>query len=325
MGELASFLKRQFLPVGLIAAALVGLLFPEPGQYMATLPTQHVAISVIFICSGLLLRTQEIRAALLAWPATLWGSLSILFLTPFIGAFIAFQVPLDPPFQLGLALFCCMPTTLSSGIALTGQARGNVALALLLTVLTNLAGIFTVPFVLANLLDIMGHLELSAWELLVQLCLSVLLPLLVGKSLRHFIAAWVDRHRNEVGLASNVALISVPWMKFSQSSEPLARIALPELFAIVGVGLSIHFLYLVFNGIAARALRFASEERRAVVLVASEKTLPVALTVLAFLPVPAQLKGLVAIPCVTSHLGQIFLDAVVATHWRNAEQRPSSR
>mgnify|MGYP001291272657 CR=1 FL=1 len=59
-------------------------------------------------------------------------------------------------------------------------------------------------------------------------------------------------------------------------------------------------------------------QRKAVVLMASQKTLPVALTVLALIPdsaVPADVKGLIAIPCITSHLGQIFIDAVIATKW----------
>lgn len=317
MNALLSFLNKQFLPVGLVTVALVGLFFPAPGRYMATLPTQHVAVSIIFICAGLRLRTDEIQAAISAWPATLWGSASILLFTPIIGATIAFQLPLDPAFQIGLALFFCMPTTLSSGIALTGQAGGNVALALLLTVLTNVAGIFTVPFVLAQLLETVGRVELSAQDLLVKLCLSILLPLAAGKFLRHFVHGWVDRNRSRIALASNVALISVPWMKFSQSSERLAQIAPLSLLLLVIAGLAVHLLYLLFNQGGAWLLRLGLEERKAVVLLASQKTLPVALTVLAFLPVPAEVKGLVAIPCITSHLGQIFVDAILATRWAN--------
>jgi len=317
MRRLLSFLRKQFLPAGLVTVAFIGLIFPAPGQFMATLPTQYVAVSIIFICSGLVLRTDEIHAALSAWSATLWGSTSILFITPLIGTAIAFQLPLDPSFQMGLALFFCMPTTLSSGIALTGQARGNVALALLLTVLTNIAGIFTVPFVLAQLMGKIGHVELSPQDLLVKLCLSILLPLAAGKFLRRFVEDWVTRNRSWVGLVSNVALISVPWMKFSQSSERLAQIAPLSLAVLVLSGLAIHLLYLLLNSGASRLLRLMPAARKAVVLLASQKTLPVALTVLAFLPVPAEVKGLVAIPCITSHLGQIFVDAVVATRWGN--------
>ena len=61
-----------------------------------------------------MLKTDEVHAALAAWKATSWGCVSILFATPFLGAVIAFQLPIEPAFQFGLALFCCMPTTLTS-------------------------------------------------------------------------------------------------------------------------------------------------------------------------------------------------------------------
>lgn len=318
MPALAGFLRRQMLPVGLLVVAVVGVLWPEPGRAVARLPTQYVAVWIIFVCAGLLLRTEEIRAAVTAWRASTWGILSILFVTPAAGAAVAFRAPLDPAFQLGLALFVCMPTTLSSGVALTNQARGNGALALLLTVATNLLGIFTIPFVLAVVLGAIGQVALSAGALLVELCVAILLPLLVGHGLRRSTAAWVDAHRAGITALSNLALICIPWMKFSESSERLAAIAPQSLLALVAVGLAIHGLYLALNDGVSRFLRLPLAARKAVVLMASQKTLPVALTVLALIPdtaLPADVRGLVAIPCITSHLGQIFVDAIIATRW----------
>lgn len=318
MMGLFGFLRRQMLPVGLITVAFIGLAWPAPGRYMGGLPTQYVAVSIIFICSGLVLRTADIRAAFSAWPATLWGCVAILFVTPVLGVLLAFKVPIDPSFQLGLALFCCMPTTLSSGIALTNQARGNVAQALMLTLLSNLVGIFTVPFVLSLLLGALGNVELSARDLLAKLCLTILLPLSVGWYLRRFAVAWIDRNRAHITMASNLALISVPWMKFSESSERLAQAALSNLGVLILAGLAIHVLFLVLNDGASRLFRFALPVRKAVVILASQKTLPVAMTVLAVIPnevLSPEVKGLVAIPCITFHLGQIFIDAIVATRW----------
>ena len=71
MSAIVQFLKRQFLPTGLLIVAFIGGVNPEAGLYMAALPTQYVAVSVIFACSGLMLRTDEITAAFTAWPATL--------------------------------------------------------------------------------------------------------------------------------------------------------------------------------------------------------------------------------------------------------------
>lgn len=315
MDHLPAFLKKHFLPIGLVSVALAGLSFPPPGIYMAGLPTQYLAVSIIFICSGMLLRTSEVRTALTAWKATAWGCFSVLFLTPLVGILLIFRLPMDHEFQVGLALFCCVPTTLSSGIALTTQARGNMALALLLTVLTNTLGIFTVPFVLERLLEATGKVELSGGELLLDLCLSILLPLALGRLLQQFLGEWIGRNRARITLASNLALISIPWMKFSQSAERLAHTVSSSLALVVLAGALIHVLYLGINDAASRLLRLPLEMRKALVILASQKSLPVAMTVLAFLPVPSETKGLIAIPCITSHLTQIFLDAFIATRW----------
>lgn len=319
MSGFFSFLQRQLLPIGLLTVAAIGMLFPEPGRILNSSPLpKYAAVSLIFICSGLLLRTDEIYAALSAWKASLFGTVSILLITPLIGVFLALRVPVDPYLQLGLALFCCMPTTLSSGIALTTQARGNVALALLLTVVTNTIGIFTIPFVLALLLSEVGQVELSATDLLVKLCFAMLLPLALGRYLSRFMKSWLDSNRKTVTVVSNLALISIPWMKFSQSSNELSQLALPSLGILIAAGLLIHILFLVLNDGASRLLRLQQEARKAVVLLASQKTLPVAVTVLELIPeqvLSTEVKALAIIPCITFHFGQIFLDALLATRW----------
>ena len=249
------------LPIGMLTVALVGLLWPTPGRAMGQLPTQYIAVSAIFVCAGLLLRTDEISAALRAWRASCWGVVSILFVTPAIGGVIAFNVPMEPAFQLGLALFVCMPTTLSSGIALTTQARGNAALALLLTVVTNLVGIFTIPFVLVSVLGTLGEVELSAWDLLFKLCLVILLPLLVGRWLRRHILFWVDANRPRITTFSNLALISIPWMKFSESSDRLAGVAITNLLILVAAGLVVHAVFLLLNTGVSSALGLELAQR----------------------------------------------------------------
>ncbi|KAL6125523.1 hypothetical protein ACLB2K_073580 [Fragaria x ananassa] len=63
--------------------------------------------------------------------------------TLLVSMFATFHQSTSPD---GLAIFCCMPTTLSSGVALTQLAGANTALALAMTVISNLLGILIVPF-----------------------------------------------------------------------------------------------------------------------------------------------------------------------------------
>lgn len=62
---------------------------------------QTLNIMIVFLISGLVLRTQDIKKALAYWPGIAWGFLSILALTPCLG-FALRELPLTPPeFSVG--------------------------------------------------------------------------------------------------------------------------------------------------------------------------------------------------------------------------------
>ena len=88
-----------------------------------------------------------------------------------------------PEFSIGLAIFCVVPTTLGVGVALTAASKGNQALALLLTVATNLLGIITVPYELKLLLRGSNVVSVEPGPLVLKLVLTVLVPSVIGKVL----------------------------------------------------------------------------------------------------------------------------------------------
>ncbi len=67
----------------------------------------------------------------------------------------------------------------------------------------------------------------------------------------------------------------------------------------------------------------ATAIRRAVILVSSVKTLPVAVTVLSKLgPVVGEaLVGVAVVPCVLAHLGQILVDSVLVSRWQEQDRQ----
>lgn len=87
-------------------------------------------------------------------------------------------------FGIGLAIFACMPTSLSSGVTLVIQGYGNGALGLLLTVSSNLIGIFVCPIFVKMVLGSIPNADVDVVQLLIKLTVSILIPLLVGKGLR---------------------------------------------------------------------------------------------------------------------------------------------
>ncbi|XP_050113469.1 probable sodium/metabolite cotransporter BASS4, chloroplastic isoform X2 [Malus sylvestris] len=109
---------------------------------------------------------------------------SILLFTPCFSRAML-QLPLQPKeFVRGLALFCCMPTTLSVAVALTQIAGGNSALALAMTVSSNVLGILVVPFSISKFVADGFGVSVPTKQLFKSLVLTLLIPLILGNICR---------------------------------------------------------------------------------------------------------------------------------------------
>lgn len=326
-----AWMDENFLPLMLIAATLAGALFPAPGAWLDRPRVDlgpgvgelgvvsSVAVFCIFFIQGMSLKTDEVAEAVGQRGAFLYGFLVILGVTCLAG-WLVLQVRMEPrDLVTGLAIFTCMPTTVSSGVVLVKQARGAWTLALLLTVVTNVLGIFTVPWTLQLVLHTSGGaVRLNPVPLLLKLLLTILLPVLLGKLAKDyvsFVAAFAAAYKPQLGKATTCFLALIPFMKVSAASESLRSISAASFLAVVALGFALHLLFLAFNVAGVIACGFSLDVKKCLVIMCSQKTLPVCLSVISFLPPSFGEHGLLAIPCIIGHIVQIVADAYLAQVW----------
>ncbi|GMP22278.1 hypothetical protein CsSME_00000368 [Camellia sinensis var. sinensis] len=331
--KLLTFASNNFLPLALVGGVLFGLVNPSLGCLADRYYMSKFSTFGIFIISGLTLRSEEIGAAAEAWPVGIFGLGSILLLTPLFSRFIL-QLQLQPQeFVTGLAIFSCMPTTLSSGVALTRLAGGNSALALAMTVISNLLGILFVPFSISVLIANGVGVSAPTKQLFRNLVLTLLVPLLLGKVFRESfkgLAVFVDQHCKLFSVISALLLGLVPWIQVSRSSSMLLMVKPAVFLVAVGMGALLHLSLLAFNALAIQGLStvsggsksmFAKRENAvALLLVASQKTLPVMVAVVEQLGGALGESGLLVLPCVAAHLNQIVMDSFLINFWVQKEQ-----
>ncbi|KAL7228443.1 hypothetical protein ACSBR2_007205 [Camellia fascicularis] len=331
--KLLNFASNNFLPLALVGGVLLGLVNPSLGCLADRYYMSKFSTVGIFIISGLTLRSEEIGAAAEAWPVGIFGLGSILLLTPLFSRFIL-QLQLQPQeFVTGLAIFSCMPTTLSSGVALTQLAGGNSALALAMTVIANLLGILIVPFSISVLIANGVGVSVPTKQLFRNLVLTILVPLLLGKVFRESfkgLAVFVDQNRKLFSVISALLLGLVPWIQVSRSSSLLLMVKPAVFLVAVGMGALLHLSLLAFNALAMQGLStvsggsksmFAKRENVvALLLVASQKTLPVMVAVVEQLGGALGESGLLVLPCVAAHLNQIVMDSFLINFWVQKEQ-----
>ena len=119
------------------------------------------------------------------------GFFSHLLVLPLLGFSVGFLLGLPPEMALGLFIVSLCPAGTTSN-AMTFVGRGNVALAVVLTALTSLVTVFTIPIVLAWAMPWFlagGGREipqLSVPGLILQLAQITLLPISAGMLIKRF-------------------------------------------------------------------------------------------------------------------------------------------
>jgi sodium/bile acid cotransporter 7 len=156
-------------------------------------------------------------------------------------------------------------------------------MALMLTVTTNVLGVFTVPFILnAVLLSAPGgdsggadtDMAAAAAKLLLKLVISIIIPMAVGKGTREFVEQapkLTTKYKTELGLTNNSCLIAIVWMSISKSRGKLVRESALNIFVIVVAGVTLHMFFLAMNWVMTTpVLRLPEAERRAVLLMGKD-------------------------------------------------------
>lgn len=211
-----AFFLSYHLLLGLAVAIVFGAVAPAPGKAVGKWPfnVSNACVVLIFLLAGLKLKTAELRNAVKFPRPLLIGIVLILIVTPMLGfAYMGLSGLMEfEEFVIGLAMFAVMPTTISSGVVLTTLAKGNVGLSLILSVATNIMGVVTVPFLLTLVVGAGGD-SIQPLDLLGKLCLTILVPVIIGKLMSFIpvVAALSKRFDVSCKLASSFFLIVIPY------------------------------------------------------------------------------------------------------------------
>ena len=181
-----------------------------------------------------------------------------------------------------------------------------------MTIGMNLLGILTVPFMLAICLQEGEGTHISAPALLLKLTLLVLVPFAVGHVARRLVA-W--RTPKAVGYVPSLCVILTVYAAFAASRDEVLRTDPRLLPIIVAAALTIHLSLMAIAAVMGRVAGLARAERTTLCFISSQKSLPIAVSVLTALGASS---ALALLPCLVFHFGQLLLDSLLATHWHNA-------
>ncbi|MEO7414969.1 MAG: bile acid:sodium symporter family protein [Opitutaceae bacterium] len=313
--------KLDWFLIGMIAVTVLAWRFPEPGAaggWMHPELLTKMGVALIFFLHGVALSFAALKAGTLRWPLHLLVQSSTFLLFPLLGLTLNFALGehVSPELKLGLFFLCALPSTVSSSVALTAAAHGNVAGAVFNATFSSLLGIFITPLWIAFVLNARGN-SLDIGPVVLDLLRWLVLPLAIGQACRPLLGAWVGRHKARISLVDRGTILLLVYTSFCDSFKEgvWSRVTTPQLWLILGIALALFALVMGLIGLAADALKFSREDRIAAMFCGSKKTLAsgVPMVKLIFGAHPA--LGLILLPIMIYHPLQLVICGFLAQRW----------
>ena len=221
-------------------------------------------LTVLMFDLGLTLKMEDFRLVLSRPKAVVIALFGQIVLLPILAAGLALAFRLPPVFFFGMVLIACCPGGSSSNI-FSKLAGGDVALSVLLTALSSLITLLTVPVIMSWATGYAGEaigITLPVGNLLKQNLLIMLLPVLFGIAVHDLwphAAEKIDAVLSRTAFPLLLLLVSI---FFAQHWRTI-------LANLGRLGLCVTLLILLAAGCAAglsRLFRLRGRERRTVVI-----------------------------------------------------------
>jgi sodium/bile acid cotransporter 7 len=313
--------------LGLALALVLAWIYPAGGAaggWMHPEIANKVGVGLIFFLHGAGLSFAALKSGTLRWPLHLVVQAGTFLLFPVLGLLVYGLLGNTLPADLALGVFflCALPSTVSSSVALTAAARGNVAAAVFNATASNLIGVLVTPLWMGLVLDRTGA-PVALGKVILDLLVWLVLPLAVGQICRPLIGEALRRHKASVHVIDRATILFLVYTSFCDSFAKHVWSSHGVAVVAATLGLSLLLLVTVMALVSAlcRALRFPVEDRITAVFCASKKTLAsgVPMAQLIFRGHPG--LGLVLLPLLVYHPLQLVVCGWLAGRWG---RRPAS-
>jgi Predicted Na+-dependent transporter len=307
--------------LGMGLATLLAWLFPEPGASGGWLHPELLTkggVALIFFLHGVALSFAALKAGTLRWPLHVVVQVSTFLLFPVLGFAVNALLgdAVTDELKLGIFFLCALPSTVSSSVALTAAANGNVAGALFNATLSSVLGVFLTPLWIAVVVTTTGASQ-ALGPVILDLVIWLILPLIAGQLCRPLLAGVATRHKSKINVADRWTILVLVYTSFCDSFKEgvWAEHGWSTLLIVLAIAVVLFAVAMAIMGAVSRALGFSAEDRIAAMFCGSKKTLAsgVPMARLIFGAHPA--IGVILLPIMIYHPLQLVISGVLAQRW----------
>lgn len=264
----------------------------------------------IFFLYGLKLNFKIVIQDISNWKLHLLVQAATFILFPaLVALFYGFAVHTEY-YALWLSVFflACLPSTVSSSVVMVSIAKGNITSAIFNSSISGLIGILMTPLLMGFFLQRSGESTLDQSEIITQLLLKVLLPIVLGLLLHPYFIKLVTRYSQIIAQFDKLIILLIVYESFSAAflQNAFSSVSL-QVFAVLILSLVVLFfvVYHILKFIAGK-MNFSREDTITATFCGSKKSLVHGSLFVLILGIPEDQKVLFLLPILLYHSFQLF-------------------
>lgn len=319
-----SFSIDGFL-LAMFVVVLLALAWPELGAADGLLPVDamaHVGIALVFFLHGANLSRAALRSGALNWRVHLLIHATTFIVFPSIGfaVFILAAPVLPLEARLGVFFLCAVSSTISTSIAMVSLARGNVGAAVFNATLSGLIGLVATP-ALMGLVGTGSAVDLPLGEAVLDICLALLVPFLLGQFAPAAAKAWIHKHKPIVGKLDRAVILLIVYGSFCTATHDglWRRYDAPRLLLLCALTAALLLLVLMLTSFASRRMGLSKEDEIAVIFCGSKKSLANGAPIAQILFGTSPMLGAILLPLLLYHQLQLLVCTALARRFARRE------
>jgi bile acid:Na+ symporter, BASS family len=255
--EHISAIAGKYFAFWVVAAAAIAFVFPEAfvgiGAYITIL------LGVVMFGMGLTLKAVDFKIIFKNPLPVIIGVAAQYIIMPLSAFLIAYLLNLPAELAAGLVLLGSVPGGTASNV-MVYLARGNLPLSVSMTSFSTLLAPVTTPFILLLLAG--QWLPVDAGAMFLSIVQVIIIPILLGLTIRRFFTAAVDKSITVVPLISVLAIIIIVSAVVAGNVENIATAGL-----LIFTAVALHNAFgLLLGYFTAVLMKLDESTRRAISL-----------------------------------------------------------
>ena len=227
-------LTRLF-PLWAILCAIVA--YFSPNVFLPVSPYTSQLLMFVMFTMGVTLSIDDFKRVVTKPKAVIICTLLHYIVMPLTALILSKLFTMRPELLVGMVLVGSVASGTASNVMIY-LAKGDVALSVTISSVSTLVGVVVTPIL--TLLLVGTTVEVLVWKMLVHIIQIVLIPIVLGLMVHHFLYSVVKKCERFLPLLSMLCILLIICIVVAGSHDRIAQVGITVIFAVIihnGIGL----------------------------------------------------------------------------------------